>query len=80
MIGHRTTTLDLALLFTSPSKITMNSKQRRKLIREIQTAMVEVSDTELKAELVWSTKIIMQLEREVEHLRRKLIDNGISDD
>lgn len=58
----------------------MNSKQRRKLIREIQTAMVEVSDTELKAELVQSTKIIMQLEREVEHLRRKLIDNGISDD
>ena len=58
----------------------MNSKQRRKLIREIQTAMVEVSDTELKAELVWSTKIIMQLEREVEYLRRKLIDNGISDD
>jgi hypothetical protein len=58
----------------------MNSKQRRKLFREIQSAMLEVSDTELKAELVQSTKIIIQLEREVEHLRRKLIDNGISDD
>lgn len=80
MIGRRTATLDLARLFTLPSKSSMNSKQRRKLIREIQSAMLEVSDTELRAELVQSTKIIMQLEREVEHLRRKLIDNGISDD
>ena len=48
----------------------MNSKQRRKLFREIHSILIEASESDLQTELIQASKQIAQLEREVDRLRR----------
>ena len=50
----------------------MNSKQRRKLIREIVSAMHDASDSYIKSDLVDSIATIMRLERENSELLKQI--------